>query len=112
MRGFLLTLLLLAACGGSPSWSGAWRSAPSVPGSFVEMSLVQSGTSLAGDGIQHVEAGRDRPFTVRGTSAIVPGPGMTFTYADGSTEGFSAAQPDPSHLVLSNQARSLDFARQ
>ncbi len=112
MRGILLSILLLSSCGGSASWSGSWRSAPSVPGSFVEMSLSGSGTSIAGTGVQHVEAGSDRPFVVKGTSAPVPGPGVTFSYADGAFEGFMFSQPDADHLDLSNGIRSLSFTRQ
>lgn len=105
--------------GGDPSrigpyseWAGKWRSAPSVPGSYVEMTLSGSGTSVAGSGVQHVEAGPDRTFVVQSTAAAVPGPGVTFTYADNTTEGFSFAQPAPNHLVLSNPTRVLDFTRQ
>jgi hypothetical protein len=111
MRWMLLSVVLLAACGGS-GWAGNWRSAPGVPGSFVEMTLTGRGTSIGGRGVQHVEAGADRPFVVQGTSEPVPGPGVTFTYADGTVEGFTFGQPDPNHLVLSNPSRTLDFTRQ
>jgi hypothetical protein len=115
MRRALLLVAWVAACGGSAAsadWAGRWQSPPSVPGSFVEMTLSGSRTSVSGSGVQHVEAGADRTFVVQGTSAVVPGPGITFTYADGTTEGFSLAQPDPNHLVLSNPTRVLDFTRQ
>ena len=120
MRRGLLLVVFLASCGGSSStmtsattdWTGSWRSAPSVPGSYVTMMLSGSGSSIAGTGVQYVEAGQNRNFTVKGTSLPVPGPGVTFFYADGATEGFTFAQHDASHLVLSNPDRVLDFTRE
>jgi hypothetical protein len=116
MRSGLSFLVLLTACGSStpvsaPDWAGSWRSAASVPGSYAEMTLDGRGTSLGGTGVQHVEAGIDRPFVVQGTTAPVPGPGVTFTYADGATEGFTFSQPDAMRLVLWNPNRELSFAR-
>jgi hypothetical protein len=116
MRAAISFLVLLTACGGTtsgsaPDWVGSWRSAASVPGSYSEMTLEGRGTSLGGTGVQHVEAGIDRPFVVLGTTAPVPGPGVTFTYADGATEGFTFSQPDATRLVLSNPSRELSFVR-
>lgn len=117
-RGLLFIAVLASSCGrAAPTptngdWTGSWRSASSVPGSFVTMTLSGTGTSIAGTGVQHVEAGRDRNFTVHGTSTRVPGPGVTFTYDDGATEGLTFAQPDAGHLVLSNASRTLNFTRE
>jgi hypothetical protein len=118
MRRCFLVIAFLASCGGSnmmtsatTEWTGSWRSAPSVPGSYVTMMLSGSGSSITGTGVQYVEAGQNRNFTVKGTSLPVPGPGVTFFYADGATEGFTFAQHDASHLVLSNPDRILDFTR-
>jgi hypothetical protein len=109
-------LVFLTACGSltpvsAPDWVGSWRSAASVPGSYAEMTLEGRGTSLGGTGVQHVEARLDRPFVVLGTTAPVPGLGVTFTYADGATEGFTFSQPDATRLDLSNPSRALSFMR-
>jgi hypothetical protein len=116
MQRGLVLMALLAGCNGgagqTETWAGSWRSLASVPGSYVTMTLSGGGTSIAGAGVQHVEAGPDRPFTVEGTSLPAPDPGVTFDYADGATERFSFAQPDADHLVLSSASRVLSFTRQ
>ena len=114
MRKAVVSLLLAAGCGGAMTTFGAggnWRTQATVPGSWTGMSLEQSGTYLSGSGVQHVEAGADRPFTVQG-SAQTPGSAVTFTYADQSTEGFAFAQPDADHLTLQSAQRTLQFSRQ
>jgi hypothetical protein len=107
MRFFIL-LSLLAACGGAgPQWAGSWKTAPSPPGSYVAMTLSGSGTAISGGGTQYREAGTPLSFTVSGSTA-----GVTFTYADNSTESFTFGQPDANHLTLQNPQRTLAFTRQ
>ncbi len=106
MRKLTLGLILGSlACGGSQavSFSGHWREQLTQRGSGYEMMLTGSGTTIAGDGIRHREAGTDTPFTVSGSSSnLVPGHGVTFDYGNGVTEGFSFNQPDAAHLDLTD----------
>jgi hypothetical protein len=110
---FIILLSLLAACGGAqPQWAGSWKTTPSPPGSYVQMTLSGSGTAISGSGRQYREAGTPTDFTVSGTTVGGPALGVTFTYVDNSTEAFSLAQPDASHLTLQNPQRTLAFTRQ
>jgi hypothetical protein len=105
--------LFLAACGGTTgplSATGSWvEQVPPAQGG-AQMSLSQSGTSIAGTGVQHREAGADLAFTVSATS--MPGPGFTLTYADNTSRTYTFAQPDPNHFTLQASAATRTFARQ
>jgi len=112
MRWGLLAAFLIG-CSGSAEWAGKWKRENPPPGSSVEMILTGSGTAIHGSGVELLDpAGIERTFTVVGTSEPVPGPGVTFTYADNTGEGFFFGQPDANHITLMNQRRSLVFARQ
>ena len=118
MRWLAISMLTLAACGGSSvlssvEWAGKWRQPAGFPvGSYMEATLGGSGTTIAGSGTQYREAGTPSTFTVQGTSVPVPGPGFTLTYSDGSTEGFNFGQPDHDHLTLQNSQRTVNLTRQ
>jgi hypothetical protein len=114
MRILVVSVLALAACGGSsPEWAGKWKQAAGFPaGTYLEATLGGSGHTITGTGIQHREAGTDLTFTVQGIAAPTPGPSLTLTYQDGSSEGFTFAQPDPNHLTWSNAQRTVNLLRQ
>lgn len=101
----------LLACGGAapPAWAGTWQA--SSPASSVELTLSGSGTAIGGSGVELVSGASSRAFTVSGASEPVPGMGVTFTYADDTTEGFVFSQPDANHLILANPSRTLSFSR-
>ena len=116
MHRWILWVVLLAACGGSTgplSVTGHWveNVSPAAHGS-AELTLSQSGTSISGTGLQHREAGSDVTFTVSATSAPLPGPGFTITYADGTTQGYFFAQPDANHFTLQSNGATRSFTRQ
>ena len=117
MRGLSLSLLVISACGGSSVTSvdraGKWRQPSGFPaGSYLEASFGGSGTTITGNGTQHREAGVPANFTVQGTTAPVPGPGVTLTYSDSATEGFYFVQPDHNHITLQSPQRTVDPTRQ
>ena len=115
MRILVVSVLALAACGGSsPEWAGKWKQAAGFPaGTYIEATLGGSGQTITGSGIQHREAGTDLTFTVQGSAANTPaGPSLTLTYQDGSSEGFRLAQPDANHLTWSNAQRTVNLVRQ
>ena len=113
MRILTVSVLVLAACGGSsPEWAGKWKQPTGIPiGSFIEATLGGSGQTITGSGTQHREAGTDLTFTVQG-SAATPGPSLTLAYQDGSSESFTFAQPDANHLTWSNARRTVNLVRQ
>jgi hypothetical protein len=101
---------LLVSCGrgSAPAFAGSWaQSNLTLPGIRVEMTLLGSGNSVSGTGVQHGEAIRDRSFTVSGTAGQV-----VFNYLDGGSEDFAFSQSDENHLTLANGDRTLQFARQ
>jgi hypothetical protein len=115
----MLWVGILASCGGSSggplSATGNWVEQVAPAQGSAQMTLSQSGTSISGTGVQHREAGADVTFTVSATSAPVPGPGFTITYADGTAQGYFFAQTDANHFTLqSNSAPRVTrtFARQ
>ena len=80
MRWIALSMLTIAACGGSSvEWAGKWKQ-PVTPQilSYVECTLGGSGQAVTGSGVQHREAGTNLPFTVSGTVAVDGPRGMTF----------------------------------
>ena len=106
-------MLTLAACGGSSvEWAGKWRQPGDLIGSIMEATLGGNGSTITGSGTQFREAGLPLTFTVKGTSAPVPGPGVTLNYSDGSSEGFGFGQPDHDHLTLQNARRTVNLTRQ
>ena len=111
-----LLMALLAGCSGSMEsvqWAGRWIQDNPPPGSSVELTLTGTGTAIRGSGVELLDpAGIERTFTVSGTSERVPGLGVTFDYADNSTEGFAFSQSDVNHITLANQVRRLAFTRQ
>lgn len=114
MRRTAVWLFLLAGCGGSaaPSFNGHWREQVSLPGTGYELTLNGKGTTIAGRGVLHREAGMDAPFQVTGSSTPMPGHGVTFEYGGGATESFSFSQPDAAHLELQDaQGAKHDFFR-
>ena len=114
MRRLLIWMLFLGGCGGSSvEWAGKWRQPAGLPpGSYMEATFDGSGPRITGSGTEHREAGVSATFTVQGTTAPVPGPGVTLTYADGSAEGFSFGQPDHDHLTLQNSQRTVNLTRE
>ena len=105
MRTFATAAMLtffLAACGSAQSgeFAGHWREQGTTPGSGYELMLTGTGTTIGGTGVRHREAGTDAPFTVSGSTALVPGYGVTFDYGGGVSEGFGFNQIDASHLGL------------
>ncbi len=114
MRWTVISMLMIAACGGSSvEWAGKWRQPAGLPaGSYMVATLGGSGTTITGGGTQYREAGMPAAFTVQGTTAPVPGPGVTITYSDSSTEGFSFGQPDHNHLTLQNAQRTVNLTRE
>jgi len=113
MRWALLAAFL-AGCSGAPvEWAGKWKQDNPPPGSGVDMTLTGNGTAIRGSGVELRDpAGIEVTFTVSGTSERVPGYGVTFDYANSSTEGFTFSQPDSNHITLANQGRTLSFTRQ
>jgi len=115
MRWGLLAIFL-AGCSGSmesAQWTGKWKQENPPAGQSIEMTLAGNGTAIRGSGVEDLDpAGIQRTFTVSGTSERVPGPGVTFEYADHSTEGFFFSQPDANHIRLTNQQRDLAFSRE
>ncbi len=109
--GAVVVASTLLACGGTapPAWAGTWQARS--PASSVELTLSGSGTAMGGSGVELVSGASSRTFTVRGTSEPVPGMGVTFTFADDTTEGFVFSQPDANHLVLANPNQTLSFTR-
>jgi hypothetical protein len=59
MRILAVSVLALAACGGSSlEWAGKWKQAVGFPvSSYIEATLGGSGHTITGSGIQHREAG-------------------------------------------------------
>jgi hypothetical protein len=113
MRGSIVLLAILAACGGNsskPEWVGSWQTTPSPPGSYTAMTLseapVPGGTALTGTGTSYREAGTPTTFVVSGAP-----PTLTFTFVDNSTEFFAYSQADSDHLKLVSTNRTLDFTR-
>ena len=114
MRGLAISMLFLVACGGSSvEWAGKWRQPPGFPaGAYVEATLGGSGSRITGSGTQYREAGAPASFTVGGTTAPAPGPGVTFSYSDGTSEGFTFGQPDRDHITLQNAQRTVNLTRE
>ena len=109
MRWLAISVLTLAACGGSSvEWAGKWKQPTGFPvGSYLEATLAGSGTTVTGTGVQHREAGPDETFTVSGNTSSV-----TLDYGGGSTESFLFAQPDPDHLTWTNAQRTVKLTRE
>jgi hypothetical protein len=103
MRKALALVVVLAACGGSPSSSptvaraGTWVASPAT--GYMDMTLSVNGTTISGGGTEYFPTGGSRTFTVAGTTLPVPGLPLTFTYSDGTGEGWMGySQSDVNHL--------------
>ena len=112
MRWTVISVLMIAACGGSSvEWAGKWKQPRSFPaGSYMEATLGGSGSAITGSGTQYREAGMPAAFTVQGTTAKTPV--VTLSYADGTSEAFSFAQPARDHLTLQNPQRTVNLTRE